>query len=168
MPPSTPQLLYQQVREYRDAYPEKAIIAYHEDVGALPVLMAGGAYTLYHSELATSKLTPDETTLQTFIHSELSDRLWKMEPNDEITSDPSKQWCLADPGETYLIYSTTGEDFNATIPKGNYEYSWFTPSGTSLSSSKPLKTNRSHHKFTPPKDEPALVLIKRQTTTKGN
>lgn len=42
-PPTTPEMVYRQVREYRDRFPNIALLPMEEGAGPLPILMAGGA-----------------------------------------------------------------------------------------------------------------------------
>ncbi len=162
VPPSTEELLYKQVREYRDVYPDKAVMAYHAEVGPLPILMAGGAYVVYSNDgLGLSKPGRGEKSLYAFINEDLGKDLWKMFPDDTVLSDPSQNWCLADPSETYLIYSTSGEAIEAAIEMGDYGYTWLTPSAEPLTSGQILVTDGGSISISPPENQPALLLIKK-------
>ena len=160
IPPSTPQLLYKQVREYRDRYPEKAIIAYPAGAGSLPILMAGGAYVVHTNDgLNLSKLGSEEKSLYQFINRELGDNLWKMVPDDNVTEIPESNWCLTDAGEMYLIYCLDGKSLSASLEKGAYSSRWFTPIGKPLGSETKITTEGGKESFTPPQNQPALLLI---------
>ena len=131
-PPTTPQQLYRQVREYRDRFPDKAVVAWHGGVGPLPILMAGGAQALMRNPAAgqSQGADPDTTPLDAFVREHLATLLMKMTPRDNLLADAARNWCLADErGESVLIYSLEGEaiNFAAPLPRRSYGGVWFDP-----------------------------------------
>jgi hypothetical protein len=108
VPPGTPELVYKQVREYHDRFPNKAIISGHAGQGPIPILMAGGALPLL-ADYASSqplKTERDDRAFINFIHEHLATVLAQMHPVDVATD----AWCLADgKGDNQLYYSPAGE-----------------------------------------------------------
>ncbi len=48
---------------------------------------------------------------------------WKTNPHDELVS--AGNYCLADPGKTYVVYLPRGGDVTVQLKKGNYRAFWF-------------------------------------------
>ncbi len=48
---------------------------------------------------------------------------WKTNPHDELVS--AGNYCLADPGKTYVLYLPHGGDATVQLQKGNYRAFWF-------------------------------------------
>ena len=119
-PPTTPELLYRQVREYRDHYPDIALLSMENGGGSLPVLMAGGA----------SSLGRGSASVDRFVHDYLASDLMKMNPQDGLVADPAQSWVLADDASgTVLIYSRAGRAITPSshLPEGTYRALWFDP-----------------------------------------
>jgi hypothetical protein len=126
VPPGTPELVYKQVREYRDRFPAKAIIAGHAGQGPIPILMAGGALPLLadYSAAQPLKADRDDRALINFIREHLSSVLADMQPRD-VGADA---WCLADEKENHLLYySLAGEQlrFGQSFSAKNSSGLWF-------------------------------------------
>ncbi|XOV91035.1 MAG: DUF5060 domain-containing protein [Bacteroidota bacterium] len=54
---------------------------------------------------------------------------WKMEPSDELTAD-NESYCLAEPGEVYLIYKPMGLKeikLDVKISRQNFKVQWYNP-----------------------------------------
>ncbi len=131
-PDTTPYQVYRQVREYRDKYPNVAIIAWHGGAGPIPVLMAGGAQALMRNPSAGQGqgTTVDRTPLDAFVRERLAGVLMKMTPRDGVTKDAERAWCLADErGESVLLYSLEGESIELAKPLAGSRYTglWFDP-----------------------------------------
>lgn len=110
--PSTEALLYQQVREYRDRFPDKAILCPpHTTAAAITVLMAGGASLapaniLGRGEKAESNPKKNrDAGLYAFIRDTVGSSLEKMCPLDDIAD----VWCLGDGNKAWLFYSPKGD-----------------------------------------------------------
>lgn len=131
-PDTTPYQVYRQVREYRDKYPNIAIVAWHGGAGPIPVLMAGGAQALMRNPSAGQGqgTTVDRTPLDGFVRERLAGVLMKMSPRDGVTADAQRAWCLADESEeSVLLYSLAGESIALAKPLAGSRYSgvWFDP-----------------------------------------
>ena len=131
-PDTTPYQVYRQVREYRDKYPNVAIVAWHGGAGPIPVLMAGGAQALMRNPSAGQGqgTTVDRTPLDGFVRERLAGVLMKMSPRDGVTKDAERAWCLADDrSESVLLYSLAGESIELARPLAGSGYSglWFDP-----------------------------------------
>jgi hypothetical protein len=129
------------VREYRDRYPDKALMPMEEGVGPVPILMAGAAS---ESGLKTQAPTPPPTALENatamypqqvpsrqvpaplsnansiidrFVHTYLATELMKMSPKDGWVAAP------------VLIYSLAGADITlaSQLPGKEYKAMWFDP-----------------------------------------
>jgi len=153
-PPTTPAQVYREVREYRDRYPDKALMPMEEGAGPVPILMAGAAS---ESGLKTQAPTPAPTALENatgmypqqvpsrqvpaplsnadsiidrFVHTYLATELMKMSPKDGWVATPEHTWVLAggltDP---VLIYSLSGTDITlaSQLPGKEYKAMWFDP-----------------------------------------
>ena len=152
-PPTTPEQVYREVREYRDRYPEIALMPMEEGAGPIPILMAGAAS---QSALQSRPITPaptaterasamypqrtrpteapnqvtQEEIINEFIHTYLATELMKMSPRDGWVAAPEHTWMLAG-GSTdpVLIYSLSGSDVTLknALPAKAYKAMWFDP-----------------------------------------
>lgn len=131
-PDTTPSQVYRQVREYRDRFPDKAVVAWHSGAGPIPVLLAGGAQALMRNPAAGQSQgeQSDRTKLDPFVREHLSSILLKMSPLDGLLEDAANNWCLADArSESVLIYSLKGSSFKLAraLPQRTYAGLWFDP-----------------------------------------
>jgi len=156
VPNGTPALVYRQVREYHDRFPEKAIIAGHAGQGPIPILMAGGALPLLNDYSAAQPLKNDrdDRAFISFIREHLASSLPQMQP---VESAPDT-WGLTDAkGENRLYYSlagpkiTFGQPVNLSQTKGI----WFDPK-TGTNQPADLRDNTA---ITKPSTEAWLLLI---------
>lgn len=115
VPDTTPERLYEQVREYRDRFPGKAVIAAHAGAGALPALMAGGAAVILGDRAVAQPARPDHESAAVlrFVERELAVVLPRLAPLDGLLEEG---WCLGEPGRTYLLYSGAGPTLRLTRP----------------------------------------------------
>ncbi len=152
-PPTTPEQVYREVREYRDRYPEIAMMPMEEDAGPIPILMAGGAS---QSALQSRPIAPTPTAterasamypqrtrptegpnqvspdriIDQFVHTYLATELMKMSPKDGWVVAPEHTWVLAGGlSDPVLIYSLSGNDitFVNALPAKAYKVTWFDP-----------------------------------------
>jgi hypothetical protein len=128
-PDTTPEQVYRQVREYRDRYPDKAIVAWNGGAGPIPILMAGGAEALMRNPSAGQGQggTADRTPLDAFVHEHLAKLLMQMQPRDGVAGNA---WCLADDRyESVLFYSLAGDAIQLArpLPRAVYTGLWFDP-----------------------------------------
>jgi hypothetical protein len=131
-PDTTPLQVYRQVREYRDRYPDKAIVAWHGGAGPIPILMAGGAQALMLNPSAGQGQgrSVDRNALDGFVREQLATTLMKMQPRDGAAADPDETWCLADDrSESVLLYSLAGGSITLlrTLSRNTYTGWWFDP-----------------------------------------
>ena len=122
---STADLVYKQVREYRDRYPDKAIICGHAGFGPLPVLMAGGAEAVLAESTPPRDGPPhDDLATLKFIADHVADILPQMKPRDDVARNA---WCLGtSDSRALLLYSRQGDaiELNHEIPSRAV---WFDP-----------------------------------------
>src|SRR5215207_4909639 len=131
-PDTTPAQVYRQVREYRDRFNGKAVVAWHSGAGPIPILMAGGAQALMRNPAAgqSQGAQSDRTNLDAFVREHLSQVLMGMSPLDGLLEDAAHNWCLADArGDAVLVYSLTGSSFKLAraLPRTAYAGLWFDP-----------------------------------------
>ncbi len=131
-PPTTPGRIYRQVRDYRDRYPKKAIVAWHGGTGSLPILMAGGAQVLTRNPASgqSQGIEPDQTPFDCFVRDHLSKVLMKLSPCDHWLKDPDQNWCLADEdGRVLLFHSPAGAEMILArrLPAAHYAGIWYHP-----------------------------------------
>jgi hypothetical protein len=162
---TTPLQVYRQVREYRDRYPDKAIVAWHGGTGPIPTLMAGGAQVLMRNPSGGhgQGTTADKTALDGFVREQLATTLMQMKPRDGTAADPEQTWCLADDrSETVLLYSLAGHSIRLlrALPKDSYTGLWFDPGS---GNTRPLETPPSRTAgavIQKPTAEPWLLLLR--------
>jgi hypothetical protein len=141
--PSTPELVYRQVRETRARHPDKAIVAWHAGTGQIPALMAGAAQVLTRNPTAGhgQGRTVDRTPFDAFVQARLLDVLAGMEPRDGWVEQGERNWVLADANQNaVLVYSLAGEAiaFTRALAQAPYDALWFDPrSGQTLDASLP-------------------------------
>jgi hypothetical protein len=131
-PPDTkPLFVYRGVREYRDKFPDRAIVAWHGGAGPIPVLMAGGAHALMRNPSAgqSQAVVADAAAFDRFVRAELGTVLPYLAPRDGWLESPDHNWCLADKGDNVVVYSLEGESFTLTsaFPRRRFEGTWFDP-----------------------------------------
>ncbi len=157
-PPTTPEQVYREVREYRDRYPDVVLMPMEEGAGPIPVLMGGAgsqsalqsrpaaltataaerATAMYpvrqrSSELPNPAANPDRI-IERFVHTYLATKLMKMAPKDGWVTAPERTWVLAGgEADPVLICSLSGADITlaSALPAKTYKAMWFDPgSGT--------------------------------------
>ena len=152
-PATTPQMVYREVREYRDRYPDVALMPMEEGAGPIPILMAGAAsesalrsrppgppptplqqatamYPQRTGPAEISTRTNEDSIVAQFVHGYLSTELMKMSPRDGWVTAPERTWVLAgDAPDPVLIYSLSGGDIALarSLPAARYKAMWFDP-----------------------------------------
>jgi hypothetical protein len=132
-PNTTPEQAYRQVREYKDKYPHLALVAWHNDVGPLPALMAGAAQVLLRNPSAGhgQGLQVDRHPTDAFIRDRFGGILTTMKPRDgAVTASEGAAWCLADEAKkNLLIYSTAGDTLmlQEDLGAGKVDAIWVDP-----------------------------------------
>jgi hypothetical protein len=132
----TPLQIYRQVREYRQLYPDKAIIhnVYADQKQTMAFLMAGGSM-LVRTLDAVGEYPPRYEMPQgcehihviyEFIRSHLAADLSRMRPLDAVDHQEEGVWCLGEPGQAYLIYMLTGKPFRLDLSEapGTFDAKW--------------------------------------------
>jgi hypothetical protein len=153
-PPTTPELVYREVREYRDRYPDKALMPMEAGAGPIPILMAGGASpsalqsrpptvppsalesaTAMYPQRPTTSQVPgpvsnSDLIISRFVHTYLESALMRMSPKDGWVTAPERTWVLAG-GSTdpILLYSLSGAniEFAGDLPAKQYQAIWIDP-----------------------------------------
>jgi hypothetical protein len=165
-PATTPQMVYREVREYRDRYPDKALMPMEEGAGPIPILMAGAAsqsalvggrppgpvptaqqsatamYPLRSASVppASNRPNPDRMVEQ-FVHAYLARDLMKMSPKDGWVAAPECTWVLAGGADNpVLIYSLSSDDITlaTALPAKTYQAMWFDPRTGATQDAKPV------------------------------
>lgn len=129
-PDTTPEQAYRQVREYRERYPDKAVVAWHNGVTAMPALMAGAAQVLNRNPSAGhgQGRSIDRTPVDAFVQERLADRLAAMSPENDLVAAGDKAWALADPDRrTVLFYSYEGPSLTVPPAFVGRAGTWFNP-----------------------------------------
>jgi hypothetical protein len=136
-PPTTPEMVYKQVREYRDKYPDVALLPMEEGAGPLPILMGGGAS---QSSLRGGIVMPpvavrnapgipgapprartapapgagrrgssEDAFVDKFVAEYLANDLMKLGPEDGVVEDGAHNWVLGgDAADVVLIDARAG------------------------------------------------------------
>jgi hypothetical protein len=80
-----------------------------------------------------------------------------MSPHDELAST---KFCLADPGNAYLIYVPGGGKVSVSLPKTTARFAaeWFDPSNGKTSADQPV-AGGADRKFTPPFPRDAVLRL---------
>lgn len=131
---SSPELVYKQVREYRDRFPTKAIVASPSGAGPIPILMAGGASPVGGEGAFRPVGGPrNDGAITRFIQERLADVLPRLKPVDDVARDA---WVLGDPATAWLFYSAEGPaiTLNRALATNGLTALWFNPrDGTTVS-----------------------------------
>ena len=65
---------------------------------------------------------------------------WKMEPRNDLITNDTEAYCLAAPGEAYLIYLPDGGPIELELTGGPFEYQWIDPKSAQVLSRGRLGT----------------------------
>jgi hypothetical protein len=138
---TTPQQIYRQVREYREKYPEKALLHHiHADLQQTWAFLMGGGSMLIRNitypsaSIRNYNTAPLEFSVirhtYSFVNRELSNRLPNMKPVDLARNASKSVWSLSDAKETALFFMSSGGIFDADLRafNGSFSASWFKPS----------------------------------------
>ncbi len=163
-PNTTPLQVYRQVREYRDKYPDKAIVSWNGGAGPVPVLMAGGSQVLMLNPSAGhgQGKSIDRTPLDAFVRDHLSSRLMNMKPRDGAVGEPDQNWCLADDRrESVLLYSFSGASIRLinALPRNGYTGLWFDPKTGNTKTLDAVVSTTAGAVLTKPTSDPWLLLL---------
>ncbi len=132
-PFTTPEMVYKQVREYRDRFPNIALVPMESGAGPIPILMGGGAAQSSlrgYAPGAPRREGPNlDAILDKFIHDYLATDLVKLGPVDGVAD--ANTWVLAgSAAHPVLLYSRSGPTITLTKPlaSASYHAIWFDPS----------------------------------------
>jgi hypothetical protein len=156
-PPTTPEQVYREVREYRDRYPNIAFLPMEEGAGPLPILMGGGASqsslrggivmppviarnapgipgappkNRTDAAAAVRRGTSQDAIIDHFVSEYLATDLMKMGPLDGLVEDSAHNWVLGgEATDVILIDSRSGSSirFVRSLPHNAYKGTWFNP-----------------------------------------
>lgn len=143
-PPFTrPEMVYKQVRAYRDRYPQIALMPMEAGTGPWPALMAGAASPSAlagrpatrkptEKELASSMypsaprpvsaqvpgpMSKEDQVAVDFVAAHLATALMKMEPKDGWVEAPEQNWVLAGgSADPVVVYSLSGAEIRFVKP----------------------------------------------------
>lgn len=73
----------------------------------------------------------------------------------------STGYCLADPGQQYLVYQPASGAFTLAVVAGTYGYEWYDPSTGALASSGSIAVGSETHTFSPPFSGDAVLFLSR-------
>ncbi|MGY2132986.1 DUF6298 domain-containing protein [Hymenobacter sp. HD11105] len=163
-PPTTPQQAYRQVREYRERFPDKAVVAWHNGVGQLPAFMAGAAQVLTQNPTAghgQGRVT-DRTAFDAFVQTHLATVLPTLQPAATLATDST--WALATPSrEVVMLYSQTGPTISLTqkLRKAPTTGLWFDPATGQTSAAELPKRWRKGAVLPKPTPAAWVLLLRR-------
>jgi len=138
---SSPERICQKIRQYRDAYPSKAITdAIGQDRRQTwAVLMAGGSMAVAGQIEYPDHADPPDYVRPAnvdmvlpaydFVRAHLAEALPRMSPADIVLDAPERNWCLRSRGECYLVYALRGGGFrmDLTGDEGDFVAEWLDP-----------------------------------------
>lgn len=156
--------VYRQIREYRNRYPQKAILHHLPATRqqAWAMVMAGVSMPIGQMPYPDKQDPPSYVSPQLcqaiqptyrFMREHLTTVLPHMSPNDKLVMADRPTWCLADSNRSFLIYATEGGgielDLGAAV--GAFAAQWFNPgTGEMTNAVNGLVSGGHIVKFTPP------------------
>jgi hypothetical protein len=163
---TTPERIYEQVRAYRDRYPDKAIIhaieATREQTWAF--FMAGGSMLMHGQIEYPGQVDPPDYVappdwdvvqpLYEFVRDDLGAELLRMAPSDCALSNPESVWCLAKSGRNIVVYSLYGDEMEVDLSEETLSFRarWLDPRTGALSEAGTVEGGGAA-RFTPPSAE---------------
>jgi hypothetical protein len=180
--------MYRQVREYRDRFPNIALLPMEEGAGPLPILMGGGAS---QSSLRGGIAPPaapvanapgipgapprartgpppgprgpsPDAIIDKFVADYLAHDLMKMGPLDGIVVDPAHNWVLGgEATDAVLIDSRSGSTIGLAkaLPHATYKGTWFDPTTGNAKDAGSI-SGAAGAKQTKPDDKDWLLLLR--------
>lgn len=73
----------------------------------------------------------------------------------------SKKYCLANPGNEYLVFQPNSSPFKLKIKAGDYEFEWFNPNSGAVMKKGILTTKKRTRRFLAPFPGEAVLFLKR-------
>lgn len=154
-PPTTPEMVYKEVRQYRDRYPNIALLPMENGAGPVPILMGGaasrsslhggivmpavpvrnapgipGAPPRSRAQATRGRGNAQDEIVNRFIDQYLANDLMKMSPVDGWVDDAPHTWVLAgDAATPVLIDARAGDSITLAkaLPHPEYQALWFDP-----------------------------------------
>lgn len=185
-PATTPEQMYRETREYRDKYPNIALMPMENGAGPIPLLMGGaasqsalvgrppappptaleqssGMYPLRRGTESgrTEHANPDRI-MDAFVETYLSGDLMKMAPQDNWTEAADHTWTLAGgASEPVLFYSLSGTEIALAraLPQTRYNAIWFNPR-TGEAQAPQAVSGAANTRFAKPDQQEWLLLLK--------
>jgi hypothetical protein len=121
--------VYHAVHEYRQRYPEKAVIYSGDsfDKFGWAAFMAGGSLPNLPAGVSRQMLS-DASSMKAI----------------ELSNAPKDEWAMGDAGKGYVVYSESGKITAInSLANTNYQLTWIDPkTGMALSAAKKIKSNQ--------------------------
>ncbi|MCK5012719.1 MAG: hypothetical protein KAS66_02780 [Candidatus Omnitrophica bacterium] len=70
-------------------------------------------------------------------------------------------YCLASPGNEYIVYQKSSGSFNVNVIGGDYLIEWFNPTNSILEYSSTITLSTGQHLFTPPNNDDMVLFLSR-------
>jgi hypothetical protein len=188
-PATTPTMVYKETREYRDKYPNIALMPMEEGAGPIAILMGGAASqsalvggrapipatpqqaasAMYPPRSATSGAAAvgvrgfrsEDRIIDTFVHTYLAHDLMRMSPKDNWVAAPERTWVLAGgPSEPVLIYSLCGANITLTATLPWHSYkAIWFDPRTGVAQDAQLPSTAAQAELTKPDEKDWLLLL---------
>ena len=187
-PATTAEQMYRQVREYRDRFPNVALLPMENGAGPIPILMAGaasqsslrggiappavgipnaplipGAPPRTRPAAPTGPRGPSpDAIIDKFVSIYLADDLMKMGPLDGLVEDPAHNWVLGGTAtDAILIDARFGPTVTLikALPHASYQGTWFDP-GTGATKDAGTISGAAGSKQTKPDEKEWLLLLR--------
>ena len=189
-PATTAEQMYRETREYRDKYPNIALMPMENGAGPIPLLMGGAASQSAlvggrppvpppaasrqgsdpNSTAQAAAATPrgqsdqqrQDRTIESFVRTYLSTDLMNMSPKDGWTASPDRTWTLAgEAKDPVLIYSLSGENITLAQTLPGKQYEALW-FDPRTGSAQPIQnvSTTQNTVFTKPDAQPWLLLFK--------
>jgi hypothetical protein len=136
-----------QIREYRNRYPDKAILCDYEGLDGWAALAAGASVP----------------PIRGSVDSPLLAALPKMQPYEPARGLRADQWALAEAGGNYLVYSLGGSNVSLDLPSADAKYAvnWIDPSDGTLTEA-PAVVGGGTHEFASPAGARRVLWVTRE------
>lgn len=165
--------VYRQIREYRQRYPQKAILHHLPATQrqSWAMLMAGASMLvgqLPYPEKAdpSAYISPELCrTIQPtydFIREQLAETLPRCKPANPMLDNPDGVWCLSDDLDTFLFYIRDGKRLrlNRSQVSGEFQARWFNPRSGEVAGGKLVEAGK-QAEFQPPNAEDWVLYMQR-------
>lgn len=87
-----------------------------------------------------------------------------MTPRDDLASTT---YCLAKPGQVYLVYQPGSGAFTVNLPTATYRYEWFNPTTGAAAGLGTVKVSGDNKSFTPPFSNDAVLYLTAASTSRS-